>query len=122
MNKGDFVISRRVLYHKDKVEEQTIVNSVYQRVSVCRYYSWLTTLYLVASLGNVKPERERERLSFYWPRMRQNIQDYVRSCAQCQLRSKTVRTDHVPIMPITLAELPFQVINMDCIGPLDPGA
>jgi len=66
-------------------------------------------------------EREREsRLSFYWAGMRQNIQDYVRSCAQYQLRSRPVKTDHVPITPITRAELQFQVMNMDRTGPLDP--
>jgi len=64
--------------------------------------------------------RERVRLSFYWPMMRQDIQGYVRSCTQCQLRSRPVKTDHVPITPITRTELPFQVMNMDCIGPLDP--
>jgi len=52
--------------------------------------------------------------------MRQNIQDYVRSCAQCQLRSREVKTGHVQLTPIIRAELPFQVMNMDCIDPLDP--
>ena len=55
--------------------------------------------------------RERVRLSFYWPMIRQSIQSYVRSCFQCQLRSRPVKTDHVPITPITRAEFPFQVMN-----------
>jgi len=37
VNKGDFVISRGVLYHKDKVEGSRFVNYVYRKVSVCMY-------------------------------------------------------------------------------------
>jgi len=37
VSKGDFAISRGILYHKEKVEGSRFVNSVYQRVSVCRY-------------------------------------------------------------------------------------
>jgi len=28
--------------------------------------------------------------------------------------------DRVPITPVTRANVPFQVLNMDCIGSLDP--
>ena len=44
----------------------------------------------------------------------------LQSCAECQLRSRPLKSDRVPITPITRADLPFQVVNMDCIGPLDP--
>jgi len=42
------------------------------------------------------------------------------SCTNCQLRSRVKTTDRVPITPITCAEIPFQVLNMDCISPIDP--
>ena len=29
-------------------------------------------------------------------------------------------TDRVPITPVTRCDVPFQVLNMDCIGPIDP--
>ena len=31
-----------------------------------------------------------------------------------------VTLDRVPITPITRVDVPFQVLNMDCIGPIDP--
>ena len=61
---------------------------------------------------------ERVRLLFYWSNMRRHIKDYVASCVLCQLRSRSAVTDRVPIAPITRANVPFQVMNMDCIGPL----
>ena len=36
------------------------------------------------------------------------------------IQSRPVKADHVPRSLITSAELPFQVMNMDCLGPLDP--
>jgi len=64
--------------------------------------------------------RERIRLSFYWPNLRQDVQQYVRTCTECQLRFRPTRLDRVPTTPITRVDLPFQVLNIDCIGPIDP--
>jgi len=44
---------------------------------------------------------------------------HVQSCCECQLRSRPVTTDRVPITPVTRADVPFQVMNLNCIGPLD---
>ena len=67
-----------------------------------------------------KKTRERIRLSFYWPNLRQDVQQYIQTCTECQLRSRPTTLDRVPITPITRVDLPFQVLNMDCIGPIDP--
>jgi len=64
--------------------------------------------------------RESIRLSFYWPKLRYSVRQYVMSCTNCQLRSRIKTTDRVLITPVTRAEIPFQVLNMDCIGPIDP--
>jgi len=54
-NKDDFVISVCCIT-KIRWRGSRFVNFVYRMVSVCRYYSWHTTPYLVATFGNVKPE------------------------------------------------------------------
>jgi len=118
-NKDDFVISRGVLHDKDKVEGQPICQLCVPEGKRVQILKFAHDSVFGCHLGQRKTP-ERVRLSFYWPRMRHDIQVYVRSCTQCQLRSRQVRTDHVPITPITRANLPFQVMNMDCIGPLDP--
>jgi len=66
--------------------------------------------------------RERIRLSFYWPGLRKSVLCHVQSCSNCQLRSRPVTTDRVPITLVTRADVPFQVMNMDCIGPIDPSS
>ena len=42
------------------------------------------------------------------------------SCHDCQLRAHKLTTDRVPIIPITRDQIPFQTLNVDCIGPSDP--
>jgi len=64
--------------------------------------------------------RERIRLSFFWPRMRKSVLEYLRQCANCQLRSRSMTTDRVPITPVTRCSVPLHVLNMDGIGPIDP--
>ena len=94
------------------------VSCAYHRDVGLRSYVWLTSLF-GGHLGERKP-RKRIRLSFYWPGLRKSVLMHVQSCCDCQLRSRPVTTDRVPITPITHADVPFQVMKMDCIGPLDP--
>jgi len=42
---------------------------------------------------------------------------HVQSGCICQLHSRPVTTDRVPITPITRTDVPFQVVNRDGIGP-----
>ena len=57
--------------------------------------------------------------SFYWPQMSKEIKDYVSTCTLCQLRKSPPKTRRAPLMPIELAEKPFDRIAMDLIGPLN---
>ena len=119
VGKEDFVISNGILDHKDKVEGQPVcqlcVPEGKREQVLCLAHDSVFGCHLCE-----RKTRERIRLSFYWPGMRQGIQQYIRSRTECQLRSRPLKSDRVPITPITRADLPFQVMNIDCIGPLDP--
>jgi len=77
VNKGDFVISRGVLYHKDKVEGQPICQLCVPEGKRVQILKLAYDSDFGCHLGERKT-RERVKLSFYWPRMRQDIQGYVR--------------------------------------------
>jgi len=88
--------------HKEKVEGQPICQLCVPESKRVQVLKLTHDSVFGCRLGEHKTrQRERVRLSFYCPRMRNSIQDYVRSCAQCQLQSRPVKADHVPIMPIT---------------------
>ena len=119
INKGNFVIDQGLLYHLDQVESQKVCQLC---VPFCKRNVVMQMAHDSVFSGHLaeRKTRERIRLSFYWPKMRQDIKQYVATCQDCQLRSRPKTIDRVPIAPITRVEVPFQVINMDCIGPIDP--
>jgi len=113
------VVHRGILYHKEQVERQP-------RCQLCVPESRRASVLKLANdsvfgghLGKRKT-RERIRLFFFWPELRKSVLDCVRQCPNCQLHSRPMTTDRVPITPVTRCDVPFQVLNMDCIGPLDP--
>jgi len=112
--KGGFVILNDVLYHKDKVEGQPVSQLCLPQSRRVKVLKLAHDSVFGGHMGE-KKTRERIRLSFYWPGLRQSVHDYVSSCTSCQLRSRPVTLDRVPITPITRADVPFQMINMDCI-------
>ena len=117
--KGGFVIYQGVLYHNDKMYDQAVCQlcvPINRRNEVMKLaHDSVFSCHLAE-----KKTRERIRLSFYWPNMKRDVLSYVQSCQSCQLRARPLTTDRVPITPITRAELPFQVLYMDCIGKLEP--
>src|SRR5215469_15952305 len=62
---------------------------------------------------NATYEKIRER--YYWKNMRKDIENYVKTCNQCQKRGKP-RGDN-ELHPIKVKE-PFYQIGIDFVGPL----
>jgi len=116
--KGNFVISRGILYRKDKVEGQPVCQLC---VPVGRRENVLKLAHDSVYGGHMGERKtcQRIKLSFYWPGLKRSVRQYTSSCKDCQLRSRKLTTDRVPITPITRDDVPFQTLNMDCIGPLD---
>ena len=52
---------------------------------------------------------------FYWPSMRQDITDYVKSCSDCQSKKKELLPKAGLMMPI-FSEYPFDKIGIDFLG------
>ena len=93
LTKGNFVIENGTLYHRDQVEGQRVCQ-------LCVPICWRNSVMQLAHdsvfgghLGERKT-RERMRLSFYWPNLRQDVQQYIRTCTECQLRSRPTCLSH----------------------------
>jgi len=117
--KGGFVVHKGLLYHRDQVEGQAVCQLCMPQGRRDNILQLAHESVFGGHLGERKT-RERIRLSFYWPGLRKTVLSHVLPCCKCQLRSRPMTTDRVLITPITRADVPFQVMNMDCIGPLDP--
>ncbi|KZR97107.1 Uncharacterized protein APZ42_008203, partial [Daphnia magna] len=69
---------------------------------------WAAHLGVKRTLGRIE-----ER--YYWPRLRQQVLNYVRECPQCQER-KTPPVEPQRHMEIICVERPFEKVEMDILG------
>ena len=59
--------------------------------------------------------------SFYWPGVYSDVSKYVKSCHNCQISEKAGQHPvKAPLIPIPVMSEPFQKIQIDCVGPLNP--
>lgn len=54
---------------------------------------------------------------YYWPRMFQQIYDYVKSCDRCQRTKREAHPNTTPLNPLPVAKV-FERLHIDLIGPL----
>ena len=64
----------------------------------------------------IKKTLEKIKQSYYWPTMRQDIEDYIKSCQKCQI-NKSSKITKQPMMITTTASEPFQKVSLDICGP-----
>ncbi|GFU98770.1 retrovirus-related Pol polyprotein from transposon opus [Trichonephila clavipes] len=67
-----------------------------------------------------KKTLERIKYSFFWEGLRADVKKFCESCKECQLTRSVRIKDRSSSTPGARSELPFQVVNMDLIGPNDP--
>ncbi|GFS72607.1 retrovirus-related Pol polyprotein from transposon opus [Trichonephila clavipes] len=67
-----------------------------------------------------KKTLERIKYSLFWEGLSSNVKKFCESCKECQLTRSVRIKGRSPITPVARSELPFQVVNMDLIGPIDP--
>ena len=58
---------------------------------------------------------------FFWPRLKKDVSDYIRTCHTCQITGKPNQViKPAPLHPIPAIGEPFEHIIIDCVGPLPP--
>ena len=55
-------------------------------------------------------------LRYWWPGMRENVNEYVRHCDGCQRRKQGYEY-RAPIGKVRMPSFPFEIMNMDLVGP-----
>lgn len=110
-----------VLYHKDQVLGQGVQQLVLPRLRREAALSLAHESYWGGHLG-FRKTKARLKYSFFWPGMEADIREHCDSCHSCQVRSDRRQTDRVPITPLTRPKFPFQKVNVDIIGPIEPSS
>ncbi|GFU21234.1 retrovirus-related Pol polyprotein from transposon opus [Nephila pilipes] len=117
--KGNYYEVDGYLFHRDnKILGESIGQLV---VPERRRTDVLSLAYtsVFSSHMSLKKTLERIKYSFFWEGLRADVKKFCESCKECEL-SRSVRiNDRSPITPVARPELPFQVVNLDLIGPFD---
>uniref|UniRef100_L7LYF1 RNA-directed DNA polymerase n=1 Tax=Rhipicephalus pulchellus TaxID=72859 RepID=L7LYF1_RHIPC len=69
-----------------------------------------------------KKTKKRIKCAFFWPSLVSDVKRHCRTCHGCQVHSRKLTTDRVPITPLNRPQKPFEVVYLDCIGPMEPGS
>ncbi|GFW56313.1 retrovirus-related Pol polyprotein from transposon opus [Trichonephila clavipes] len=107
------------LFQRDKILGESIGQLV---IPKCRRTEVLRLAHTSVFSSHMGPKKMLERIkySLFWEGLRSNVKKFCESCRECQLTRWVRIKDRSPITPVARPELPFQVVNMDLIGPIDP--
>ncbi|GFU84598.1 retrovirus-related Pol polyprotein from transposon opus [Trichonephila clavipes] len=117
--KGNYYEVDGYLFHRDKILGESIGPLV---IPKCRRTQVLRLAHTSVFSSHIGPKKTLERIkySLFWEGLRSNVKKFCESCKECQLTRSVRIKDRSPITPAARPELPFQVVNMDLIGPIDP--
>ena len=58
---------------------------------------------------------------FYWPRLKRDVAEFIKTCHTCQVAGKPNQSiKPAPLHPIPAVGQPFERLLIDCVGPLPP--
>ncbi|GFY06785.1 transposable element Tcb2 transposase [Trichonephila clavipes] len=117
--KGNYYEVHGYLFHRDKILGESIRQLI---IPKCRRTEVLRLAHNSVFSSHMGPKKTLERIkySLFWEGLRSNVKKFCESCKECQLTRSVRIKDRSPITPVARPELPFQVVNMDLIGPIDP--
>ncbi|GFX43720.1 retrovirus-related Pol polyprotein from transposon opus [Trichonephila clavipes] len=107
------------LFHRDKILGESIGQLVIPKCRRTEVLRLAHTSVFSSHMGS-KKKIERIKYSFFWEGLRADVKKFCESCKECQLTRSIRIKDRSPITPVARSELPFQVVNMDLIGTIDP--
>ncbi|GFY34401.1 transposon Ty3-I Gag-Pol polyprotein [Trichonephila clavipes] len=119
LNKGNFLLIDGLIYHRDKILNEPVMQLVLPRCRIDKVMKLAHKSVFGDHMG-VKKTKERIKYNFFWPNMSGKIAEFVQTCKGCHLRKPEKIGDRAPITPIVRLELPFEIVNIDVIGPIQP--
>ncbi|XP_078240795.1 uncharacterized protein LOC144586395 [Pogona vitticeps] len=112
-----FELEEGLLYHVNREGEKQLVVPMKWRKDV------LKVAHDVPTAGHLANEKMIARISqrFWWPGMQKEIQQFCRTCKECQM-TQTKPRPGAPLVPMPLVDHPFDRIGIDIVGPLTKSA
>ncbi|GFX76874.1 retrovirus-related Pol polyprotein from transposon opus [Trichonephila clavipes] len=117
--KGNYYEVDGYLFRRDKILGEIIGQLI---IPKCRRTEVLKLAHTSVFSSHMGPKKTLERIkySFFWEGLRADVKKFCESCKECQLTRSVRIKDRSSSTPVARPELPFEVGNMDLIGPIDP--
>ena len=61
---------------------------------------------------------DKIKRNFFWPKMNRDVNFYIKSCNECQLTSRQLKSDRAPLQPIPICVNPYEELVIDFFGPM----
>uniref|UniRef100_A0A8B9GZE8 Gypsy retrotransposon integrase-like protein 1 n=1 Tax=Astyanax mexicanus TaxID=7994 RepID=A0A8B9GZE8_ASTMX len=114
-DEGDkqFLVKDNLLYRIKGDYEQLVVpiNLRHQVLKLGHSEPWAGHMGVAKTLSRVASR-------FYWPRQYQDVVDFCKACPECQLTAPRKIASKVPLITLSIVDVPFSRIAMDIAGPL----
>ncbi|GFT38223.1 retrovirus-related Pol polyprotein from transposon opus [Trichonephila clavipes] len=123
MDKGIMVADSFRSEQECCAEDKILGESIGQLViPKCRRTEVLRLAHTSVFSSHMGPKKTLERIeySFFWEGLSSDVKKFCESCKECQLTRSVRIKDQSSSTPVARPELPFEVGNMDLIGPIDP--
>ncbi|GFX57909.1 retrovirus-related Pol polyprotein from transposon opus [Trichonephila clavipes] len=117
--KGNYYEVDGYLFRRDKILGESIGQLVIPKCRRTEVLKLAHTSVFSSHMG-LKKTLERIKYSFFWEGLRADVKKFCESCKECQLTRSVRIKDRSSSTPVARPELPFEVGNMDLIGPIDP--
>ncbi|GFX50882.1 retrovirus-related Pol polyprotein from transposon opus [Trichonephila clavipes] len=117
--KGNYYEVDGYLFRRDKILGESIGQLV---IPKCRRTEVLKLAHTSVFSSHMGPKKTLERIkySFFWEGLRADVKKFCESCKEYQLTRSVRIKDRSSSTPVARPELPFEVGNMEMIGPIDP--
>ena len=106
----------QVIKYQDKVLDQLLVPKPHRSTVMQLAHTHI----LGAHLG-VEKTKERILQRFFWPGIHREVENFCRSCPECQVTAPKPRYKS-PLIPLPIIETPFEKVGLDIVGPLPKSA
>ena len=121
----DGVLMRRCMLTDDSSSPYKVSQRIVKQIVLPPEYRphVLSLAHDVKTAGHLGRTKTTFKLlqSFYWPGVYSDVSKYVKSCHNCQISGKAGQhPTKAPLIPIPVMSQPFQKIQIDCVGPLNP--
>ena len=117
---GPFFLRDRLLYRRWKPSKEEAEEVIEQLVLPRQARKIVLELaHSIPMAGHLGKRKTLQRIlqRFYWPSIFKDVDEFCRSCCECQ-KTSPGRRAVAPLVPLPVIEVPFERITMDIIGPL----